>query len=146
MDIGYAGLFELDPVRRGKIEEKSIAGGCYEFGVEVRGDICARVVAAAADSGPDACPDVLRGRAELVMHRLHRRLRDAGDRAAPTGMRKAHGPRYRVPEHDRVAVCVGGEQAHTFAVGDQAVDALEDILRLIPTRPRPPMHCSELVQ
>src|SRR5260370_23317561 len=69
MDIGYAGLFELDPVRRGKVEEKSIAGGCYEFRVELRGDLSAHLVAAAADSGPDACQDVLSGRARRVIDR-----------------------------------------------------------------------------
>src|SRR5260370_39413524 len=65
MDIGYAGLFELDPVRRGKGGEKSIAGGGYEFRVELRGDLSAHLVAAAAGSWPDCRPDALRGRTGL---------------------------------------------------------------------------------
>src|ERR1700692_1911749 len=114
MNIGHPSLFELCLVSRREVEEKAFAfARAHKAPIELGGDLNANLVAATADPGPDAGPNVLGSRPVFVVHRLNRSFRNARCSAAPTCVSEPRGPFHRVPQKDRVAVGKRREQGHT---------------------------------
>ena len=57
-------------------------------------------------------------------------------------MDQAGGAVLRIPEDDRVAVGVGGEEGDAWAVGDEGVDAFDRIGRFVDARYLLAVHCA----
>src|SRR4029077_15288845 len=93
--------------------------GAHKPRVELRRDLLTHLVTPPAYTGADPGPD--EAAAELLAHERHRGARDPGVAPAPSGVNEACDVLLRVPQDDREAVGVRGEDRDARPVGDQGV-------------------------
>ena len=103
--------------RRGK---EPIAAGV--LGGKSRDEIGTDLVILLPDHGAQRRAYLIARSAELL-HRFDRRLGDAGERAAPAGMRRAHDPSPRIGEKDRTAIGRADADREAAFAGDDRVGA-----------------------
>src|SRR5206468_8116063 len=96
---------------------------------ELRRHLAAHFVTAAADPRADPGADV--AAAVLVTHEARRGGGHPGLRPPPARVDQAGDALLRVPQHDRVAIGVGGEDGDAGAVGEQSVDVVDGAAGLV---------------
>src|SRR2546428_11054688 len=106
VESGRADVLELSAVGCGEVEHQPAVLLRDESSVELRRDLLADLITTSADAGSNSGLDA--AGSVLVLHVSYGRCGDAGTRAAPACMHEAGHFELRVPQHDRVAVRVGG--------------------------------------
>src|SRR5260370_24489686 len=117
-------VFQLRPVGRGQVKQKSIARTlAHELRIELRGHLGSDFVTATTDALADARLDA--AASVLPLHEPHRRRSDSCTRAAPARVHESGNLPLRIPEHDRVAVRKRGKERYAWAIGEQRIDVVD---------------------
>src|SRR5207253_5246468 len=121
---------ELDGVGCRQVEQPlACPTGAEVAGVEPGRDFLPDLIAPAANARSNTGPDV--PAAVLVGHEANGRSGDARLSPAPTRVHHTRDALFRIPQDDRVAVGVGGEQRDATAAGDQRVDVVDRATGLV---------------
>src|SRR2546422_5547176 len=135
-----SGIFQLGAVGGRQVEEEPAAViRQQETALELRGHLCADLIAATADAWADPGANVAWLRPEFVLHSLEGNDCDSGPRSAPAGVRETGSAIDRIPQNDRETVRMSREQSDPRAVGDQRVDAFDETGRPMHSRHVRPM-------